>query len=171
MIGWVLGVSPAQMEALRASPDLAGEVAVAAETGRMGGGPAPVDAMGPMERPLGLEKSWHMMHYMFTGSTEPAGGPGDALMGGEELGEDFGYGPARLLDAEATRAFGDFLNGIDFDRMKARIDSRKMTDDGVYAVSDDDDEVRQEFAEYFPRLRDYVAGMAHKQGGLLVWIS
>jgi hypothetical protein len=32
-------------------------------------------------------------------------------------------------------------------------------------------ELRAEVAAYFPRLRDYVAKMAEKQYGLLIWLS
>src|SRR5262245_6180410 len=39
-------------------------------------------ALGPFEDALCLEKSWHMLHYLLTGRTDPVGSPGDALMTG-----------------------------------------------------------------------------------------
>lgn len=167
MMGWVLGVTPAQMRAFRANPDLAGEVAIAAEEGRHEMAEAP----GPLARPLGLEKSWHLLHYAFTGTAGPSGMPAGALMDGEEMGKDFGYGPARLLGVDATRAFSDFLRNVDVHQLQTRMNATQMEHDGVYAAPGDDGEVREEFELYFPQLREYVHRMADEHGGLLVWIS
>jgi uncharacterized protein DUF1877 len=47
----------------------------------------------PFEEALGLEKSWHMLHYLLTGHLSPEGGPGEVLMTGEEVGEDWATAP------------------------------------------------------------------------------
>jgi hypothetical protein len=50
-----------------------------------------------------LHKSWHMFHFLFTGRAEGGSPPGSLLMeGGEEVGEDLGYGPARLIGPADT---------------------------------------------------------------------
>src|SRR5579871_4905619 len=110
MICSVLGVTPQQMGALKANPALASYLAVHIDEGQIGASaPGGLTALGPLEKPLDLHKSWHLLHYLFTGEVGPAESPGGMLMGGEELGEDIGYGPPRLHEAEATRAFGAFL--------------------------------------------------------------
>lgn len=167
MMGWVLGVTPAQIRAFRINPDLAGEVAMAAEEGEHQIAAAP----GPIEPALDLEKSWHMLHYMFTGRPDPTGNVAGSLMDGEEMGEDFGYGPARLLDEAATQAFSEFLRGLQTKDVESRLNGAQMHSDGVYAASPDDEDVREEFETYFPQLREYVSRAANKNGGLLVWIS
>src|SRR5262245_25829503 len=53
-----------------------------------------IASLGVIEKPLNLEKSWHMLHYLMTGDIFPAGSPGDLLLTGEGVGEDLGYGPA-----------------------------------------------------------------------------
>lgn len=48
---------------------------------------------------LRLEKSWHVLHYVLSGSAEVVTSPlSQALLGGREVGNDVGYGPARILE-------------------------------------------------------------------------
>ena len=165
MLCFVLGVSPEQIRTLRADPSLATEVAV---------GNGDVRRLGQLQEPLDLEKSWHMLHYMFTGSVDDTRSPGAALLSGEELGEDLGYGPVRLHGEKATAEFARFLQSLDPDDLTARMDTAEMASAGVYVVagsSDDDEEFREEVGYYFPQLRDYVARVAQQQGGLLTWLS
>jgi hypothetical protein len=63
---------------------------------------------------LDLDKSWHAIHYLLTGTAwEIDDGAGAAILGGEEIGEDGGYGPARLLGAEKVRAVAAALDAMD----------------------------------------------------------
>lgn len=50
------------------------------------------------ERSLDLDKAWHGVHRLMTGSARPtADVASEAVFGGEPIGEDLGYGtPARL---------------------------------------------------------------------------
>ena len=61
MIGYALGLSPAQVKALRAKPSLATDVGSAGLG--MGGD---LRQLGPLQESLELEKSWHILHYLFT---------------------------------------------------------------------------------------------------------
>jgi hypothetical protein len=140
--------------------------------------PGVLPALGPLEKPLDLHKSWHILHYLFTGEVEPAEPPGGTLMGGEELGEDLGYGPPRLHDAEATRAFAGFMKGLSPEKLQARLKLADMQRAGVYAIpmgprvtKRDEDDLREEIGAYFEPLRDYVLNMVAKNHGLLVWLS
>jgi hypothetical protein len=162
MLCYVLGVSPEQIRALRADPSLATEVAV---------GDGDVRQLGSLQEPLDLHKSWHMLHYLFTGSLDETRSSGAALLSGEGLGEDLGYGPVRLHGEKATAEFARFLQGLNADDLMARMDIGAMANAGVYAVSDDDEDLREDVAHFFPQLRDYVVQVAQKQGGLLTWLS
>jgi hypothetical protein len=139
MICRLLGLSSAQIGALRAMPTLATDLAGVAQSdqmmarldaamaqmppqrraateaqfrasldatpamreaqARIGEARARIAGIGPFEETLSLEKSWHMIHYLVTGHTDDSDAPGNALLAGEPLGEDAGYGPARLHDA------------------------------------------------------------------------
>src|SRR5262245_47042832 len=145
MICSVLGVTPAQIHALRAKPVLVSKLALVARidllrshldelTQRMSaeqraqfdasqaqfaGTPVAKEAeasvanartalgpLGPLERALSLEKSWHMLHYLFTGHVG-TWRPAERLPNSKELGEDAAYGPDRLYDE--GHAPGDLL--------------------------------------------------------------
>jgi len=135
--------------------------------------------IGPFEPALDLEKSWHMMHYVFTGDIGPINSPGDALMTGEDLGEDTtGYGPPRLHSPSATREFSEFLMPLDLEKLQSRMNYREMLRLGVYAMprgpgseAEYESGLRAELASYFPRLREYVSEMSEKQNGLLIWLT
>jgi Domain of unknown function (DUF1877) len=154
--------------AIEASP-LAKQIAEARER---------IAVLGSIEQALDLEKSWHILHYSYTGSMHPTGTPGDLLMTGEELGEDVGYGPPRLHGPAATRNFSRFLEAQDLKRLQARVDLKKMDATGVYGVpmgpgspAEYEKELREVVGYYFGRLRAYVRGMADKGNGLLTWMS
>jgi hypothetical protein len=139
---------------------------------------ARLEPVGPFEQALDLEKSWHIFHYLFTGHIDDAKAPGDALLTGEELGDDLGYGPARLHDERETQDFARFLNALDVARLQERLNYREMLRVGVYSMpmgpgsdAEFEAELRAEVGSYFPRLRDYVVRMAEKQDGLLIWLS
>lgn len=58
-----------------------------------------------------LGHAWHILHYLFTGS--PEGGPWPAafiMSGGQEVGQDFGYGAPRLFTPEQSQEVAAFLN-------------------------------------------------------------
>jgi len=216
MICWVLGLTPAQISALRATPSLVSNLVLVIhddeskarfdeaikgmspeqrkqrETNRATFEGSPerresqarlaearerVAALGPFEPALDLVKSWHILHYLFTGHVGPASAPGDLLLTGEGLGEDVGYGPARLHGPTETRDFSRFLETQDLARLQARVNRREMDRLGVYAHpfgptsdAEHESEVRDAVGYYFPLLRGYVRKMSDKGNGLLVWV-
>ncbi len=142
MICRLLGLSPAQIVAVRATPTLTSDIVAAFESGdignlvdpdfraallRRGSAPPPtphlaqVEAIAPFEPALNLEKSWHMLHYLFSGHAWVTGAPGEWLLTGQDLGNDVGYGPPRLQDEAQTVAFHEFIGRLDSDRLVERV--------------------------------------------------
>jgi len=214
MLCWLLGLSPAQVHALRATPSLAGDLAQVAEDGQQAAnlsetmkrllpeqrtmaeaqhrarlaaiGPMPgyeeaharVRRLGSLESALDLQKAWHILHFLFTGHVDAADAPGDALLSGEPLGEDVGYGPARLHGPEATLAFDRFLTTLDVERLQARVSIVEMRRLNIYSLpmgpgsdAEYDRELREEVGHAFLKLRDYVSDKSAKGDGLLIWLS
>jgi hypothetical protein len=139
-----------------------------------------IKPIGPFEPALSLEKTWHILHYLFTGHIwGPASAPGDLLLSGQGLGEDVGYGPARLCDSTATGKFNQFIETQDLSTLQRRVNFNEMKQLGVYGLpfgrrtseSEYDTELRDAVAQYFPLLREYVRRMSEKGNGLLLWIS
>jgi Domain of unknown function (DUF1877) len=118
---------------------------------------------------LDLDKSWHMLHYLFTGRAWDGPMPAAALLtGGREVGEDLGYGPARALSAKETQAFAQFLASQSETSLAAKINVPQMQSMEIYSVDDDSTE---DLNHYFPQLKSYVADAAAKGQGLLIWLS
>jgi hypothetical protein len=142
----------------------------------MTGRATPRPAAQPDRPPIvDLHKSWHMFHFLFTGHAAGGSPPGSLLMeGGEEVGEDLGYGPARLIGPTDTAAFAHFVGALSVDALKARLDGPRMAALSIYPGFDAVDAV-EEYADdiehYFPKLRDHLAAAATARQAVLVWLS
>ena len=80
-----------------------------------------------------LDKMWHGLHYLLTGSADERPLPaGFLLSGGEVVGEDEGDGTPRLLDQAQVRAIADLLAALDADELTRRFDARRMTELEIY---------------------------------------
>jgi len=124
---------------------------------------------GPGKNGLNLEKSWHVLHYLLTGKAEEAPPPlGNAILGGEEIGEDLGYGPARILTPQQVREVAAALASISKDDLRWRFDLKAMMAARIYPVRD---ESELELAlEYFEHLSRYYGGAAASGNAMLLWV-
>ena len=90
---------------------------------------APPFALGDGEgKEIDVDKSWHGMHYLLTGSAEGGTPPLDFLLeGGQTVGdEDVGYGPARVFTAAETRSIAAAVAAISDEELRARYDPSAM---------------------------------------------
>jgi hypothetical protein len=119
------------------------------------------------EASISLEKAWHGLHFLLTG--EPWGGDGPRaflLCGGTEQGEDSGYGPARQFDAEEVQEIARELAGLTADELWSGFDPEAMAEADLYGADwegEAEEDLREEFLEYFEILKAFVAETA-KQG-------
>jgi hypothetical protein len=94
----------------------------------------------PADRPgrrhaLSLDKAWHGVHYLLTGSADPVDTlAGHAVLGGTETGEDFsGYGRARLYEPDQVAAIAAALADAAVMRdAVARFDPGRMKELQIY---------------------------------------
>lgn len=119
---------------------------------------------------LDLDKSWHILHTLISGSPDPANTPEAALLGGEELGPCGGYGPVRLLRAEQVSAFAEVLDGLEVETLKERLDPKALKAQGVtFAQTDFDLEmVHMEVEDHYPALKKFIKVTANKKRALLL---
>jgi hypothetical protein len=123
---------------------------------------------------VSLEKAWHGLHYLLTGSAEEADPPlGFILQGGEEFGVDFGYGPARLFRAEEVNHLHIALEAVSDDVLWSRFDPAEMTAAGVYPGVWDEPaaDLREEYTHYFRELKGLIARANAHGHGLLVALT
>lgn len=125
------------------------------------------DASGPDESDCGqeacgschgapsvdLDKSWHGIHFLLTGTVWDCSTPlGMAILGGRPIGEDNGYGPARLLEGDTVKAVAEALSVVDHQVLRHRFDPlefqrAEIYPDGIW----DEEDILEEYL--LPNLR------------------
>jgi len=83
---------------------------------------------------LSIDKAWHGVHYLLCGKVEPGSDlASQAVMGGTEVGEDMGYGPARYFEADEVANLARELSRPTLEaEMTARWDPAQMATLGIY---------------------------------------
>jgi uncharacterized protein DUF1877 len=123
---------------------------------------------------VSLEKAWHGLHFLLTGSAWAAEWPlGFLLQGGEPVGDDLGYGPARLLQPEAVSELDAALSGVSDDELWSRFDPDRMEEEQIYpGIWDEpEDDLRDEYLGYFHELKRLVHEAAARGMAVLVVLS
>ena len=97
-------------------------------------------AFGDDNNVLNLQKSWHTLHFLLTGSAEPVDTPlGKVIFGGSDVGPDLGYGPARFLPAEEVQLIATALAAVSREDLAKRFDLPTMQGAGIYACDNEDE--------------------------------
>jgi hypothetical protein len=126
------------------------------------GGAAPAPGKGAS---ISLDKAWHGVHYLLCGNAEPGTDlKSQAVMGGTEVGDDLGYGPARYFDVDEVAAIARELSRPNLEaEMMARWDRDKMVQLGIYPAGFEPDDDKW-LMDAFRKLRQfYVDASAVKQ--------
>jgi|SRR5579859_329131 len=131
---------------------------------------AKVPGDGPDEDGLSLEKSWHTLHYLLSGSAEEADSPpGNAILGGKQIGPDLGYGPARFLTPNQVREVAAALKKVSNDDLARRFDLNAMKAAKIYACKD---EGELELAQhYFQHVVQYYTEAASRGNAMLLYLD
>jgi hypothetical protein len=123
---------------------------------------------------LDLDKAWHGIHFLLTGSAWEIGeGAGGAVLGGEPIGGDTGYGPIRLLPPEAVRTVAAGLATLEIDELRARFDPESLAAADVYpAIWDEGAEAFDGYlAPYYTHLREFYRAAALNNEAVLLAIT
>jgi hypothetical protein len=121
-----------------------------------------------------LDKAWHGIHYLLTGSAWGGDPPLNFLvLGGENVGDvDVGYGPARAISTAGVRAIHEQLRVIDESELRSRFNPVEMMSLDIYpTIWDRDPAVDDTFgycADHFRELQRFVAEAAEKNRGIII---
>jgi hypothetical protein len=125
-----------------------------------------------------LDKAWHGIHYVLTGSADAGAAPLDFLLeGGRYVGdEEIGYGPPWAFTSAETKNIADALSAVTDDQIAARYDPRAMAAAGVYPEKlwdrgDTSGEAFRYLTEYLTILRATVAEAVGRGHGLLLSLT
>jgi hypothetical protein len=123
---------------------------------------------------LEIDKAWHGIHFLLTGSAWESSLPlGFIVAGGEEVGDDLGYGPARALRSEQVRAIDAALEPFTPDELGKRFDADRMSELEIYPFgwSHDPDGELEYLLAFYMELRAFAHHTAERGDGLLVYLS
>jgi hypothetical protein len=177
---WAL-VSPDEPEAVAAARAASVRPSLLARL--FGRAPSPVDGASTLSlgagegRAIDLDKAWHGIHYLLTGTAWEGTPPLNALVsGGRELAAvEVGYGAPRTLTAAETRAFASALDMLSDAELGSRFAPAQMMKLEIYpdiwGRDPGEDDTLGYLLEYVTQLRAYVASAAAQQLGLLVTLT
>jgi hypothetical protein len=166
LIGHVYLLPEARIAALLASPDEVYAVIDGAYN-------------APEQGFVDLDKAWHCLHYLLSGSAQAGQGPlafllaGGAPVGDVDLG---GAGPARVFTASEVAPIADALAEVTEATLLARFDAKKLEALGIYPGRWSELNVRSDYelGYYFGPFRELQRLTARAKGsqlGMIVWIS
>jgi hypothetical protein len=114
---------------------------------------------------ISLDKAWHGVHYLLCGKAEPGTDlKSQAVMGGTEVGDDLGYGPARYFDVDEVAAIARELSRPNLEaEMIARWDRDKMVQLGIYPAGFEPDDDKWLMGAFRKLRQFYVDASAAKQ--------
>jgi hypothetical protein len=106
---------------------------------------------------ISIDKAWHGVHYLLCGKVEPGSDlASQAVMGGTEVGDDLGYGPARYFEADKVAAIARELSRPNLEaEMTARFDPAQMAQLGIYPGQFVSAEDKQWLMDAFRQLRQF----------------
>ncbi len=123
---------------------------------------------------LVLNRSWHAIHFVLTGSRLGGESPLNFLASeGTPVGEvDVGYGPARVLNSQQVRELASALILIEPDEVARRVDPRRFDEEEIYPGNWGDNGYDANFVQAnYRELRDFVLRAAQQGQGLIVYIN
>ena len=127
----------------------------------------------PREEFLDLDKAWHGLHWLLTGTTDDSSTPaGMAILGGTEIGEDWGYGAPRLLRPDEVRRVAAVLRDVTEGDLRARFDPAAMKAADLYpSIWDEEDVFAEYLAPQFALMQEFYARAASRGDAVLALIT
>lgn len=126
---------------------------------------------------IDLEKAWHGIHFLLTGSQWEGKEPLCYLVaGGKTIGDiDVGYGPARALTSKQVASFNIALSGISSDNLRQRYDPQALKKAEIYPEIWDNDPAEDDalgyLVEMFEDLKAFVEKTSEQKKGMVVYIA
>jgi hypothetical protein len=167
MIGTFRRTSDARVEALVSNPDTISDYLV--------GDPDDAADAGEAYADLDVDKAWHGLHFLLTGTAWEGAPPLDFIVkGGRQIG-DVDYGPARAFSSADVRAIAAALRPIGPAELEARFDPAAMTKLDIYpSIWDrprDEEDTLGYLLENYDALKAFVEGAVKEGEGMIVYIT
>jgi hypothetical protein len=124
---------------------------------------------------IDVDKAWNGIHYMLTGTADGGSEPLSlVVLGGEEIGADLGYGPARFLTPQQVQAISAALTALGEEEFQKRFAPKEMEAANVYPeiiwVRDGQEALDYVMENYRPLVIFYSEAAA-RGDGVILWLS
>jgi Domain of unknown function (DUF1877) len=137
---------------------------------------APEAGIGAVEAPeptTGLDKAWHGIHFLLTGTAYEGDEPLCYLMkGGEELHDEDRDVPERILRPNQVADWANALSPISSDDLRKRFDPQAMMKANIYpGIWDRDPKVDDTLGyllEYYEHLRSFLEQAKNANKGVII---
>jgi len=125
---------------------------------------------------IDLDKSWHIVHYLLTGSDNATDSPLNIIADeGDRLAEiDLGLGPPFVVHPEAVSRFATAAGEMSDEQFLSRLRPSEMPLDTLYlgdSVRDDPDEMGEYAVENFHFLRAFAQAAADAGAAVITYYS
>lgn len=120
-----------------------------------------------------LDKAWHGIHYLLTGSDWEGEPPLNFLLqGGTMLAEEDEEPAPRLLQPDEVREVSSALAAVDEDHLRERFDPEAMKALDIYpAIWDDGPEALDYCLTYFAQLQAFMREAARQQRAVVIFMG
>jgi hypothetical protein len=159
MIGHYYRVTPERLDELKEDPCRVPDVIYSPDTEE--------------QSHLDIDKSWHAIHFLLTGSVWEGDLPWrNVVLGGTILGEDLGCGPARYLTPEEVREVSAALEQVPPQELVARYDAERLTEANVYPQIWQEGEVARTYLQdYYQQLYTFFCIAARQGEAVLTYLN
>ena len=126
------------------------------------------------EKMIDIEKAWHGLHFLFTGTSDDGTPPACYLQeGGEDIDDE---GLVRALRPQQVKHFAEFLDEMTPEVLATRFDARRMMKLKIYGEIWDREPARGENAlqwllQAFHEVKRFVKRAADAGDGLVIHMS
>ncbi|MEW1862018.1 YfbM family protein [Streptomyces sp. NPDC088194] len=163
MNGEYLRVTPAELARAVTDPDWAFEYAMEIMETDGSSAVAPSDA-----RQLTTHKAFAAIAFLLQRASFPV----DIVHGEQALtSEDWGYGPARYLDADRVKLAAGALADLSFEDLSRDVDPEQMTAAQIYPLLWDEPGALEWVRGWFDPLAPFFGAAAQAGEAMLVWLD
>lgn len=159
MVGGFKRIAATELDAIIAEPESVEDVLFPEN-----GGP---------QNALDIDKAWHGLHFLLCGDPWEGNGPlAQVVMGGTEIGDDLGYGPARYLTVDETAEASGALAATSADELGARFDARELASNDIYPdIWNEGDTALEYLLDAYRRVSLYFAEAAAAGDAMLKYLE
>jgi hypothetical protein len=128
-----------------------------------------INDVAPSEaRQLTTHKAWHAVAFLLERTAFPV----DIVHGEQTFtSEDWGYGPAKYLDADQVKLAAEALAQLSFDDLIRNVDSGQLTAAQIYPLHWDEANPLEWVRGWFDPLAPFFGAAAQAGEAMLVWLD